>query len=129
MTNGRCASSCSLFSIKMATKYKVKTIVVGGRPGTKQEYCGVVGGQSLNLVPMQSELKTVGLKNDPLAPPDFLPNSYLGLTWKLAWSPVDAKMFEEFRSHPAQYTFPLTASTVNKPKALWEDISKRVWKN
>ncbi|KAG9083246.1 hypothetical protein FS749_006195, partial [Ceratobasidium sp. UAMH 11750] len=60
MTNGRCASSCSLFSITMATKYKVKTIVVGGKPKTTQQYCGVVGGQSSNLVTMDSEVKTVG---------------------------------------------------------------------
>ncbi|KAG9080928.1 hypothetical protein FRC06_005995, partial [Ceratobasidium sp. 370] len=121
MTNGRCASSCSLFSITMATKYKVKTVVVGGKPGTKQQYCGVVGGQSSNLVTMDSEVKTVGLKNDPLAPPDFLTNSYQGITWKLGWSLVEPKMFEEFRSHPAQYTFPLLPSTVNNPKALWKD--------
>jgi purine-nucleoside phosphorylase len=78
MTNGRCASSCSLFSVTMATKYNVKTVVVGGKPGTTQHYCGVVGGQSLNFVTVDSEVKTVGLKNDPLAPPDFLTNSYLG---------------------------------------------------
>ncbi|KAG8736915.1 hypothetical protein FRC10_008766 [Ceratobasidium sp. 414] len=80
LTNGRCASSCSLFSITMATKYNVKTVVVGGKPGTTQQYCGVVGGQSSNLVTMDSEVKTVGLKNDPLSPPDFLTNSYQGLT-------------------------------------------------
>ncbi|KAG8737546.1 hypothetical protein FRC12_017108 [Ceratobasidium sp. 428] len=129
MTNGRCASSCSLFSITMATKYNVKTIVVGGRPGTTQQYCGVVGGQSSNLVMMDSEVKTVGLKNDPLAPPDFLTNSYQGITWKLGWSLQDPNTFEEFKSHPAQFSFPLLPSTVNNPAALWRDVSKRVWPN
>ncbi|KAG8712949.1 hypothetical protein FRC09_019283, partial [Ceratobasidium sp. 395] len=129
MTNGRCASSCSLFSITMATKYNVKTIVVGGRPGTTQQYCGVVGGQSSNLVTMDSEVKTVGLKNDPLAPPDFLTNSYQGITWKLGWSLLDPNTFEEFKSHPAQFSFPLLPTTVNNPAALWRDVSKRVWSN
>ncbi|QRW23962.1 3-methyl-2-oxobutanoate hydroxymethyltransferase [Rhizoctonia solani] len=72
MSNGRCASSCSLFSILMHTKYNVKTVVVGGKPGTTQQYCGVVGGQSSNFAQMDSELKTFGLKKEPLSPPDFL---------------------------------------------------------
>ncbi|KAG8713334.1 hypothetical protein FRC09_018834 [Ceratobasidium sp. 395] len=129
MTNGRCGSSCSLFSITMATKYNVKTVVVGGKPGTVQQYCGIIGGQSSNSVTMDSEVKTVGLKNDSLAPPDFLTNSYQGVTWKLGWSLRDPNMFEEFQTHPAQFTFPLLPSTVNNPMALWSDVSKRLWPN
>ncbi|ELU36525.1 cytochrome P450 domain-containing protein [Rhizoctonia solani AG-1 IA] len=120
MSNGRCASSCSLFSILMHTKYNVKTVVVGGKPGTTQQYCGVVGGQSSNFAQMDSELKTFGLKKEPLSPPDFLTNSFqgrpvlppvyipqsnvkAGITWRLAFSPADSSTFEEFKSHPAQY--------------------------
>ncbi|CAE6460664.1 unnamed protein product [Rhizoctonia solani] len=129
MSNGRCASACSLFSILMRTKYNVKTVVVGGKPGTTQQYCGVVGGQSLSFVPLNVELKSLGLKNDTLAPPDFLTNSYQGITWKLAYSPSDPSSFEEFKSHPAQFAFPLLPSTVNNPRAIWEDVSKRLWPN
>ncbi|KDN37129.1 hypothetical protein RSAG8_10338, partial [Rhizoctonia solani AG-8 WAC10335] len=132
MSNGRCASACSLFSILMRTKYNVKTVVVGvlgGKPGTTQQYCGVVGGQSLSFVPLNVELKTLGLKSDTLAPPDFLTNSYQGINWKLAYSPADPNSFEEFKSHPAQFTFPLLPSTVNNPQAIWEDVSRRLWPN
>ncbi|KEP45236.1 peptidase family s41 domain protein [Rhizoctonia solani 123E] len=129
MGNGRCASACSLFSILMRTKYNVKTVVVGGKPGTTQQYCGVVGGQSLSFVPINADLKLLGLKNDTLAPPDFLTNSYQGLTWKLAYSPSDPTSFEEFKSHPAQFVFPLLPSIVNNPRAIWEDVSKRLWLN
>ncbi|CAE6438316.1 unnamed protein product [Rhizoctonia solani] len=103
MGNGRCASACSLFSILIRTKYNVKTVVVGGKPGATQQYCGVVGGQSLSFVPLNAELKSLGLKNDSLAPPDFLTNSY--------------------------QAFPLLPSTVNNPRAIWEDVSKRLWPN
>ncbi|KAH7335675.1 hypothetical protein B0J17DRAFT_667296 [Rhizoctonia solani] len=129
ISNGRCASSCSLFSILMRTKYNVKTVVMGGKQGTTQQYCGVVGGQSLNFVPFNVELKTLGLKNDTLAPPDFLTNSYQGLTWKLAYSPSDPNSFEEFKTHPAQFNFPLLPSTVNNPQAIWEDVTRRLWPN
>ncbi|KAF8668075.1 Peptidase family S41 [Rhizoctonia solani] len=144
MSNGRCASSCSLFSVLMHTKYNVKTVVVGGKPGTTQQYCGVVGGQSSNFAQMDSELKTFGSKKEPLSPPDFLTNSFqgrpvlppvyipqsnvkAGITWRLAFSPADSSTFEEFKSHPAQHVFPLLPSTVNNPKALWSDVSKRLW--
>ncbi|KAB5591995.1 Peptidase S41 family protein [Ceratobasidium theobromae] len=78
MSNGRCASACSLFSILMHTKYNVTTVVVGGKPQTTQWYCGFVGGQALNYVTLDDEIKKFGLKNDALSPPDFLTNSYLG---------------------------------------------------
>ncbi|CAE6473612.1 unnamed protein product [Rhizoctonia solani] len=126
MSNGRCASACSLFSILMRTKYNVKTVVVGGKPGTTQQYCGVVGGQSLSFVPLNVELKSLGLKNDTLAPPDFLTNSYQGVTWKLAYSISDPNSFEEFQSHPAQFAFPLLPHTVNNPQAIWKDLSQQV---
>ncbi|KAG8748584.1 hypothetical protein FRC10_003718 [Ceratobasidium sp. 414] len=129
MNNGRCASSCSLFTISMRTKYNVKTVVVGGKPGTTQQYCGVVGGQSLNFAAIDSDVKTAGLKTDPLAPPDFITDSYQGITWKLGYSILDQNKFEEFNTHPAQFTFPLLPSTVNNPKALWTDISRRLWPN
>ncbi|CAE6472690.1 unnamed protein product [Rhizoctonia solani] len=122
LSNGRCASACSLFSTLMRSKYNVKTVVVGGKPGTTQQYCGVVGGQSLSFVPLNAELKSLGLKNDTLAPPDFLTNSYQGINWKLAYSPSDPSSFEEFKSHPAQFAYPLLPSTVNNPRAIWEDI-------
>ncbi|CEL60461.1 hypothetical protein RSOLAG1IB_09654 [Rhizoctonia solani AG-1 IB] len=44
ISNGRCASACSLFSILMRTKYNIKTVVLGGKPETTQQYC-VTGSQ------------------------------------------------------------------------------------
>ncbi|CAE6419408.1 unnamed protein product [Rhizoctonia solani] len=129
LNNGRCASSCSLFTISMRTKYNVKTVVVGGKPGTTQQYCGIVGGQSLNFAAIDSDVKTAGLKNDPLAPPDFMGDNYQGITWKLGYAILDHNKFEEFMTHPAQFTFPLLPSTVNNPVALWKDITKRLWPN
>ncbi|KAJ7072240.1 hypothetical protein C8F01DRAFT_1044732 [Mycena amicta] len=57
ISNGRCASSCSLFSITMSKHEGVRTAVVGGKKGTKQQYCGVVGGQSTHYAEMDTEIK------------------------------------------------------------------------
>ncbi|KAJ1300879.1 hypothetical protein OPQ81_002517 [Rhizoctonia solani] len=127
MSNGRCGSSCSLFSILMHLRHNVKTVVVGGKPGTVQQYCGIVGGQATNFAHLDTEVKAFGLKNDSLAPPNFLSNSWQGVTWRLAFSLSDPSTFEEFKPHPAQYTIPLLPNTVNNPRALWDDVSRRLW--
>jgi len=68
----------------------VKTVVVGGKQGTVQQYTGTVGGQSSAYSTMDQEVKvrhdpslsifllimydfeqSVGLKNNSLAPPDL----------------------------------------------------------
>lgn len=71
VSNGRCASSCSLFSITMAKLEGAKTVVVGGKSNVKQQYCGIVGGQSTNFKGMDTEVKTTHLKDHSLAPPDL----------------------------------------------------------
>ncbi|KAF5378755.1 hypothetical protein D9615_006970 [Tricholomella constricta] len=80
VSNGRCASSCSLFSITMSKHEGVKTVVVGGKKDTQQQYCGIVGGQSTDFSTIDTEIKTTHLKNNTLAPPDlcvFLPFAVL----------------------------------------------------
>ncbi|KAI0941993.1 hypothetical protein AcV7_002542 [Taiwanofungus camphoratus] len=126
VSNGRCASSCSLFSITMAKLEGSKTVVVGGKAGVLQQYCGVVGGQSLRFPEIDTEIKTTHLKNHSLAPPDFKSNSIQGLTWRLGFGIDDPWEPEEWQDHPADVNFPLTMETVNNPVAIWERIAKAV---
>lgn len=35
----------------------VRTVVVGGKQGTTQQYCGVVGGQSTDFSTIDTEIK------------------------------------------------------------------------
>ena len=77
----RCASSCALFSvcmrlpvthalytlliptihaqIPMAKEEGAKTVVVGGKNGVQQEYCGTVGGQSVDFSTIDTEIKVL----------------------------------------------------------------------
>ena len=57
VSNGRCASSCALFSITMAKEEGAKTVVYGGKKGVQQEYCGTVGGQSTDFSTIDTEIK------------------------------------------------------------------------
>ncbi|KAL0959839.1 hypothetical protein HGRIS_011515 [Hohenbuehelia grisea] len=125
VSNGRCASSCSLFSITMSKHEGVKTVVVGGRRGVQQQYCGIVGGQSTDYSTIDTEIKTTGLKNHTLAPPDLVVNGVQGITWRLGFGIHNPEAGEEWEDHPADLNLPLTAQTVNNPVAIWEELTKR----
>ncbi|KAJ7217955.1 hypothetical protein GGX14DRAFT_439051 [Mycena pura] len=120
VSNGRCASSCSLFSITMSKHEGVKTAVFGGHQDTPQQYCGVVGGQSTNFAEIDTEIKSTHLKNHSLAPPDFETNSVMGITWRLGFGLDDPKEPEEWQNHPATFNLPLTANIVNRPYEMWK---------
>lgn len=92
----------------MAKEEGVRTAVVGGRASTTQQYTGTVGGQSTSFRTIDSEIKTTHLKNSSLAPPDFITNSYQGLTWRLGFGVVDTNEPEEWQDHAADDNIPLT---------------------
>ncbi|KAJ7924911.1 hypothetical protein B0H13DRAFT_1976670 [Mycena leptocephala] len=114
ISNGRCGSSCSLFSITMSKHEGVKTVVVGGHNDVPQQYCGVVGGQSTHFAEIDTEIKSTYLKNHTLAPPDFV----LGITWRLGFGLDNPKEPEEWQDHPADFNLPLTMSM--QPTKIWE---------
>ncbi|KAF9051220.1 hypothetical protein BDZ89DRAFT_1154116 [Hymenopellis radicata] len=109
VSNGRCASSCSLFSITMSKLDGVKTVV------------------STDFSTIDTEIKSTHLKNHTLAPPDFLTNSVQGTTWRLGFGLTDPTTPEEWQDHTADISFPLTVENVNKPTAIWEAIVKDVF--
>ncbi|KAI0074081.1 hypothetical protein K474DRAFT_1602120 [Panus rudis PR-1116 ss-1] len=138
VSNGRCASSCSLFSITMAKKEGAKTVVhqqtfnlfadvLGGKKDVQQQYCGTVGGQSTDFSTIDTEIKTVKLKNNSLAPPDFKTNSVQGITWRLGFGVQNTEQPEEWQNHPAGVNLPLTADIVNNPRAIWTKVAKTVF--
>ncbi|TFK44792.1 hypothetical protein BDQ12DRAFT_673584 [Crucibulum laeve] len=127
VSNGRCGSSCSLFSITMSKEEGVTTVVVGGKNDIRQQYCGTVGGQSTGFSSIDTEIKTTKLKNHALAPPDFMTNSVQGITWRLGFGIDDPREPEEWQEHNADINFPLTAKTVNNPVAIWEHIVDKVF--
>ncbi|CDO71106.1 hypothetical protein BN946_scf184844.g110 [Trametes cinnabarina] len=97
--------------VTMAKEEGAKTVVYGGKSDVQQQYCGTVGGQSTDFSEIDTEVKTTHLKNNTLAPPDFLTNSVQGITWRLGFGIQDPSQPEEWQNHPADVNLPLTAST------------------
>ncbi|KAM5543570.1 hypothetical protein V8D89_002821 [Ganoderma adspersum] len=125
--NGRCASSCAMFAITMAKLEGAKTVVVGGKKTVPQQYCGTIGGQSTDFSTVDSLVKTAQLKNNSLAPPDFVTNSVQGITFRLGFGVSQKDEPEEWQNHQADVNLPLTADIVNRPQAIWKKVAETVF--
>ncbi|KAF9522264.1 hypothetical protein CPB83DRAFT_911433 [Crepidotus variabilis] len=123
VSNGRCGSSCSLFSITMVKKEGAKTVVVGGKKGP-QQYSGTVGGQSIDFATVDTEIKTAKLKNNTLSPPDLIVNAVNGITWRLGYGVWNPNEPEEWQSRPADFNLAVTADISNNPLKIWERVVK-----
>ena len=104
-----------------------KTVVFGGRKTVKQQYCGLVGGQSLSFFTINSDIKSTGLTHHAQAPPDFLTNSLVGITWRLGFGIWNKEQPEEWQDHPADVHLDFTKENVNNPSALWDATIKAVF--
>ncbi|KAF8525560.1 hypothetical protein BU17DRAFT_41653 [Hysterangium stoloniferum] len=120
MGNGNCASTCAMFTTLMQEKLKIKNVVFGGKPGQQIEYKGMAGNQVLEWADLDSEIKTAGLKNDPLAPPDLIVDGDMRVNWRTAYSFEHADVPIGTSSLFASYfQFPYTKDTYNNPQKLW----------
>ncbi|KAN0139275.1 hypothetical protein V8E53_002776 [Lactarius tabidus] len=117
--NGNCASTCALFTTSMFERHQTKIVVFGGHPSQPIQYKGMAGNQVMEWADLDTEIKTAGLKDDPLAPPDLLVQGDMRHNWRTAYSLLDESVpIAYFSEHP-QYRFPYTAETYNNPQNLW----------
>ncbi|KAF8884228.1 hypothetical protein CPB84DRAFT_1686015 [Gymnopilus junonius] len=137
VSNGNCASTCAMFSTLMFERHHTKIAIFGGKPGEQVQYKGMAGNQVLEWSDLDTEIKSVGLDSDPLAPPDLLVNSNFRHNWRTAWSFFNEQipigiydlfflmmMFLPFLilayvSEFPQLRFPYTKDTYNNPQNLW----------
>lgn len=63
VSNGNCASTCAMFSTLMNERHNIKIAVFGGKPGEIMEFKGMAGNQVLEWADLDTEIKSVGLKD------------------------------------------------------------------
>ncbi|KAH9077631.1 hypothetical protein EDB83DRAFT_2514346 [Lactarius deliciosus] len=114
--NGNCASTCAMFTTVMFERHQTKIAVFGGNTSQSIQFKGTAGNQVLEWVELDTEIKTAGLKNDPLAPPDLLVNGGMTHNWRSAYSYFDESVPIAYVSEQPQYRFPYTAETYNNPQ-------------
>ncbi|KAI0267449.1 hypothetical protein BC834DRAFT_78050 [Gloeopeniophorella convolvens] len=117
--NGDCASTCSLFTTVMFERHNTKTAIFGGNPHQDIQYKGMAGNQVLEFSDLDTEIKTAGLKDDPLAPPDLLVNANMRHNWRIAYSFFNEKLPIAYVSEQPQLRFQYTTDTYNNPQNLW----------
>ncbi|CAE6477326.1 unnamed protein product [Rhizoctonia solani] len=122
--NGECASTCALFTGVAYEKLGIKVATFGGNPGAAMNFNGMAGNQVLEWADLDSEIKTAGLKNDPLAPPDLLINSNYRVNWRYAYSWQNKSQPLAFHVERAQYRIPYTMDTYMSPQNLWTYVAK-----
>jgi len=117
--NGNCASICATFTTLMFERHQTKIATFGGFPNKPIEYKGMAGAEVLEWFDLDSEIKTAGLKDDPLAPPDLLVSANMRHNWRSAYSFIDEKLPIAYVSEPSQFRFPYTVDTYNNPQNVW----------
>ncbi|CAE7110160.1 unnamed protein product [Rhizoctonia solani] len=122
--NGECASTCALFTGVAYERLGIKVATFGGNPGAAMNFNGMAGNQVLEWADLDSEIKTSGLKNDSLAPPDLLINSNYRVNWRYAYSWQNKSAPLAFHVERAQYRIPYTADTYMSPQNLWTYVAK-----
>ncbi|KAI0251831.1 hypothetical protein BJV78DRAFT_1282078 [Lactifluus subvellereus] len=123
--NALCASACAQFATVMFERHQTKIVTFGGDLSRPIEFKGMAGSQVLEWAELDSEIKTAGLKNDPLAPPDLLVNANMRHNWRTAYSFLDEKTPIQYRSERSQYRFPYTAETYMNPQKVWTFIEQK----
>ncbi|KDN47593.1 hypothetical protein RSAG8_03383, partial [Rhizoctonia solani AG-8 WAC10335] len=126
--NGLCGSTCSHFSGIAYEKLGIKVITFGGNPGQPMNFNGLAGNQVLEWANLDSEIKTAGLKNDPLAPPDLLVNGNIRINWRYAWSWKSKNTPLAFFVERANIRLPYTHETYMNPQNLWNFVAKTYFK-
>ncbi|KAH8689655.1 hypothetical protein BGW36DRAFT_273811, partial [Talaromyces proteolyticus] len=151
LTDGRCTSTCSLFTDRMISK-GVRTVAMGGRPhpGAMQAVGGVKGSQALELsdidkaaqlarsalnqsiaagAPILSnvsqarfqEVMPIPLKNFPL------PLSTGGLNYRNTYTKNDTDIPTQFIYEPASCHLFYTAQTIDDPSVTWSLAANATW--
>ncbi|KAI9463968.1 hypothetical protein BJY52DRAFT_1401032 [Lactarius psammicola] len=134
--NGQCASTCALFTTAMFERHQTKIAVFGGNPSQPIQYKGMSryywesgcsrsvsqvlpGARCFEWADLDTEIKTAGLKDDPLAPPDLLVSGHMFHNWRSAYSFLNETLPIAYVSEEPQFRFPYTAETYNNPQKVW----------
>ncbi|KAF8651179.1 hypothetical protein AX16_004834 [Volvariella volvacea WC 439] len=127
VSNANCASTCAMFSTLMHERHGTKIAIFGGNPNQPIEFKGMAGNQVLEWSDLATEIKSAGLADDPLTPPDLLVSGNFRHNWRTAWSWLDEDTPIAYKSEPAQIRFPYTTATYNNPQNLWTFAAEQLF--
>ncbi|KAI0385417.1 hypothetical protein F5Y04DRAFT_276747 [Hypomontagnella monticulosa] len=150
LTDGNCASTCTVFSYLMFFQMNTKTVTVGGRPQAApiQSIGGTEGAQVLTFseisltanVTMESITDKAKLQQLQGSELDILAEGYAvrrsaqpesggTVNFKNSFAPSDSKTPLQFTSEPANCRFFYTNPMINSPELVWQYAVNATWTN
>ncbi|KAL9649024.1 hypothetical protein ABK040_008401 [Willaertia magna] len=123
LSNGRCASTCALFSRHLQESFKVKTVVVGGLLNTKQQIAQVPGGQVYEFEELRQDIVFYGLDGSPNAPPALPTDSRFRFAIREAysWTNNHTDTPLEFFFEPSDFRLMYTKESAVDRTKVWID--------
>ncbi|KAF2665081.1 hypothetical protein BT63DRAFT_406218 [Microthyrium microscopicum] len=136
LTDGACASTCSLFVEMMQQSANVSTIVVGGRPsyGPMQAMGGTRGAAAYSNLDIDYNIRIAGKINATVIPllPNrtdsgiFIEEASINLRDQLR---KDSNIPLQFQYHAANCRIFWTFDTINNFTNLWKRAAKATWQD
>ncbi|CAG8701128.1 7973_t:CDS:2, partial [Funneliformis caledonium] len=122
LTNGNCGSSCSTITHRMAEKFNVSTVAVGGYKDTPLSYASYPGGQVSTFDDLYIELFGIGiLQNESLK--DLIPSQFkIPLTFSFTIKEnYDDNNYDvlEYTYKPAKHRLYYDEQSARDPSRLW----------
>lgn len=148
LTDGNCASTCTVFSYLMFFQLNTKTVTVGGRPQAApiQSIGGTEGGQvltfseialtanlSMSAITDKAELQQLqGGELSVLAEGYAVrrsaePASGGSVNFKNSFAPSDSQTPLQFTSEPANCRFFYTGPMITSPELVWQYAVNATW--
>ncbi|KAJ7303009.1 hypothetical protein DFH08DRAFT_1089560 [Mycena albidolilacea] len=127
VSNGICASTCSIFSSYLFQKHGVRSAVFGGTPNSTMAQFdgGIKGSEVTDLNTILFELGMAGLKNDTAAPQPLPISASLSLNFRNAipyTSKKDGILEYVWEHGTKKYQF--TREQYNNPQKIWEFVAE-----
>ncbi|KAF7309369.1 hypothetical protein MIND_00307600 [Mycena indigotica] len=130
VSNGICASTCSIFSSYLYQKHGVRSAVFGGTPAAiiSQFDGGIKGSEVTDYDSILFELETLGLQNDPAAPQPLPIQVSFSLNFRNAIPYIDKQNgILEYVYEPATKKYQFTVDQFNRPQKIWEFVADQFW--
>lgn len=135
LTDGLCASACSIFHEAM-TQMGVKTVVVGGQPiiGPMQSVGGTRGARMYSSFDIDTDIASAAILNNSVTP--LLPQDRLDLNFTINTASINLQDQIRPNYYPLQFAFSpadcrifYTMANHNNYTRLWLDAAQALWRN
>ncbi|EFC36377.1 predicted protein [Naegleria gruberi] len=122
LSNGRCASTCAMFTFQLQQFKKAKTVVVGGVHNTQQQIGQLPGGQVCEQPNLVLNIEEYNMTQSEHAPKLLPTTSRLRFAIREAYAWADSQLNSlEFSFLPSDFRLDYSKESAMDPTKVWID--------